>query len=772
MTFLHGALAIAGAAMIGIPILIHILFRQRRKPMKWGAMRFLLEAYQKARSRMRLEQWLLLALRCLIVGLLGLAAARPLMQAGPFQDFAGARRVYILIDNGLASGLLEGSGTPATALERHKGAAREIIDALSPADRVGLIALAEPVEGPVATASIDHAAVVRALEGIGVSDAPTNIAEGLARTAEGLRATESASGGAIVYLLSDFRLGSLATEQALTISLENGGQALVLLATSPAQEQAPNVQITSVTPLRAVSVAGGEAGADDVSGRVNVTLRRTGDVSKPGLTTLRLSAEPGTVSTATGTIAWTAGQTEARSSLTLDVGEATARGLILTARIDEDGLASDNTRRALIETRTEIRVGIIDRREFGSAGGADAYSGGAWLRRALNPSGEAGEASGGIAVEDIDPMGLDDGVLRGMDVLALVRPDLVSDAAWESLRRHLERGGMLWIMPPAQESVALWADKASEVLRLPWRWEREVRVIAGAEGGGMALAARQNESDLLRVIGAEIPELTRPVRVARVLPIAEGAERGSTALALEDGTGLLAVTGAEGAPGVVVYLASALNLEWTTLPAKPLMVALAQEVIRQGAGLARQSVEMRPGERPALSLPTGTTQIKGADGMIIALRPEGNLMRPARAVERAGVLAAMDGAGQTTALLTSNIDPQAGRTDVQSPAVVEQWLRAAGAWEWIKDDDNPASVLASTETADDVGWLLLLVAAGCALLETALARWFSHAKRSDLNPAETDHGLLTILAPRAEGAEVGGRRSGRDVAREPQEAAP
>ena len=66
MTFVTAGLAIAGLLAVSIPILIHLLARQRRKPVEWAAMRFLIEAFRKHRRRLQLEQIILLAVRCLI----------------------------------------------------------------------------------------------------------------------------------------------------------------------------------------------------------------------------------------------------------------------------------------------------------------------------------------------------------------------------------------------------------------------------------------------------------------------------------------------------------------------------------------------------------------------------------------------------------------------------------------------------------------------------------------------------------------------------------
>ncbi len=78
MTFLNLAM-LAGLAAVAVPILVHLLHRRRANRRKWGAMRFLLEALAARRRRIRLEEMILLALRCFLVALVVLAMARPFL---------------------------------------------------------------------------------------------------------------------------------------------------------------------------------------------------------------------------------------------------------------------------------------------------------------------------------------------------------------------------------------------------------------------------------------------------------------------------------------------------------------------------------------------------------------------------------------------------------------------------------------------------------------------------------------------------------------------
>jgi len=75
MGFFNPALlwfALGGA----VPVIIHLLHRQKFKRMRWAAMEFLLKSQKRNRRRLIIEQLILLALRCLLVFLTAVLLAR------------------------------------------------------------------------------------------------------------------------------------------------------------------------------------------------------------------------------------------------------------------------------------------------------------------------------------------------------------------------------------------------------------------------------------------------------------------------------------------------------------------------------------------------------------------------------------------------------------------------------------------------------------------------------------------------------------------------
>ena len=756
LTFVHVGLAAAGLAAISIPILIHLLFRQRRKPVEWGAMRFLLEAYSKARQRMRLEQWLLLAVRCLMLALLGAALARPLLSASALPIAQGGRVVYLLIDNGLAAGAQDSPDATAAALDRHKERAAAILNALSPSDRVALIALARPAEGLVDPPAMDQAAVARLVAELPLSQAPTDIPAGLSRLRESLDAQPDDPSPIVVYLLSDFLTGAANLSQPLgtTFGDLESRRALTFVASPPAGASLANVQVVSIESLRHVAIAGGAEGASgggaesELGGLFTVRLRRVGDMRAEAITTVRLSAEPLRASEP-AVVRWEKGQSEAKVEFRLDLRGAQPGEIVVAAGIDRDTLALDNQRFHVLDVRDAVRVAVMDRREFGRPGSLEAFPSGAWFRRALDPTG--GGAGARLNVEDIDPSTIDRAALRRIDAVVLTRPDLVSDEGWAILGDFVSGGGLLWLVPPEDETVALWTD-ASSSLKLPWRWGREIvesGAADGADDAGLALADEPPRSDLLGLLRQELPDLSQPVRVFKHLPIVEGLESDSTLLALADGTPWMVAaapraatgvaggggSGGEGA-GLVVYLGSAMNLEWTSLPAKPLMVALVQETIRQGLGLAQRHADLAPGDRTlagAAGLPGNAAALRSPAGDTWSiLRREGEGPALDRPLTSAGAYAVLNEQGEPMARLAVNVEPDAGRTEAQSAMAVADWLAGTGASWMTLDPAQPAAALGREETKGEISLLLLAIVASLALLETLVARWFSHAKRDDL----------------------------------------
>lgn len=133
MNFL-APLFLLGAAAIALPILFHLIRRTSREKTVFSSLMFLQPSPPRVTRRSRLENILLLILRCLVFCVLAMGFARPFLNrpnAAPVVSGPG-KRVTILLDN---SASMRREGLWARAKER----ARETLKALSPADQAAVL---------------------------------------------------------------------------------------------------------------------------------------------------------------------------------------------------------------------------------------------------------------------------------------------------------------------------------------------------------------------------------------------------------------------------------------------------------------------------------------------------------------------------------------------------------------------------------------------------------------------------------------------------------
>jgi hypothetical protein len=104
MAFLNVSL-LAGGALMAIPVLLHLLMRQKPRQLVFPAVRFVRERRESNTRRLRLRHWLLLALRCAAVGLAVLMLARPSVASALWGNYVALGLVGLAL---LAAVLLTG----------------------------------------------------------------------------------------------------------------------------------------------------------------------------------------------------------------------------------------------------------------------------------------------------------------------------------------------------------------------------------------------------------------------------------------------------------------------------------------------------------------------------------------------------------------------------------------------------------------------------------------------------------------------------------------
>lgn len=126
--------ALAGLALLAIPLVLHIFKPRRVRMMPFSSLRWLRASQHRMSRRIRWHQVFLLMLRMALIILLVFALAGPVFSP---REAAGRSDRFVLIDLSPAMGYL--GIDPTTPLERAKDVVREILAATAPGDRTTVI---------------------------------------------------------------------------------------------------------------------------------------------------------------------------------------------------------------------------------------------------------------------------------------------------------------------------------------------------------------------------------------------------------------------------------------------------------------------------------------------------------------------------------------------------------------------------------------------------------------------------------------------------------
>ena len=194
--FLLGALAVA------VPLLLHLLHRNEQRRIAFPALQYLLRTEKEHARKIRMRQWLLLAIRCTTVILLALAAARMVIGGGGAAHPPTA--VAIVLDNSLSSQRVVGEERVLDALIAR---ALQTVESAGQGDRIWVLRAGEPWD--VAPPQTAEAAAVR-LRSTAPSAARGDLGAAL-RRADRLRA-EADHEHREIHLLSDLQASAFPAE--------------------------------------------------------------------------------------------------------------------------------------------------------------------------------------------------------------------------------------------------------------------------------------------------------------------------------------------------------------------------------------------------------------------------------------------------------------------------------------------------------------------------------------------------------------------------------
>ena len=213
MNFLF-PLYLLGLAALSVPIFLHLRNRELKKRVPFSSLRFLKPTRIEQKQRAKLENLLLLLLRCAILGLLAMAFSRPFLKQDVLKNLAGeTRQVVLLLDT---SASMRSEGVWDEALER----TRELIDDLDANDELQMFTfdkstrLLHSFDAWREPASIERKATLLAkLETVEPTWRATDLGQALISAVESFRdaledAKDEAPAKRVVYLVSDQQEGA------------------------------------------------------------------------------------------------------------------------------------------------------------------------------------------------------------------------------------------------------------------------------------------------------------------------------------------------------------------------------------------------------------------------------------------------------------------------------------------------------------------------------------------------------------------------------------
>ncbi len=584
--FLHPWAIAIGLLAAAAPVVIHWLTRPRPRRLPLSTLRFVREAVEQRRSRARLRDWLVLALRTIAVLLIAIAMARPLLGrrvlAVTQENVATAR--VVLFD---ASHSLAAVGGEMQLFERARSiAAKELV--YQPGLAANLIIAAAQPKSPFAGLSTNFGALRDALSSATPLPESLNLVASLNVAAEQLTATPEGSRRELV-ILSDFQRTNWA---AADFSLLPADTVIRLESVAP-DETSPNLALLNV----------------GVDGRIEVgrpvwLLVEVGNFS-PQAHEVRVDLRFGrAASEGAGTLYSSLQfsglcQPLSRTTLSNDVvptelgwmmGEATLT--IVDGAID--ALPADNTRACVWDVRPQPELALITRQTAQQKPSSSYF-----LERALAPIDASGRAT--RTVRRLDPSRLDAESIGNAELLLVDHPGMMSEGAVNQLAALLQRGkSVLYVAGEATDATNLQrlSQKAGRAGALPVSY---APAVVGKRDEVFMGDVRKNASPF-EIFGDQLAPLLRDLRIIPGLsskPV-EGALQEDVLAMLSDGSAFLAATSTE--TGCLAVLNVDLNS--SNIAASPMFVPMLVELMQRRLLSGRRSAsQITCGEPALLPLP-------------------------------------------------------------------------------------------------------------------------------------------------------------------------
>lgn len=678
-----------GTAAVGLPVLIHLLNRHRAVTIEWGAM-ILLRRIMTLRSRqIRLEDILLMLLRCLIVLLVVLAAARPVTR------WAGIVRqpdvgLVVAVDASLSMAHRPGL---ESRFDQALVRTREIVQTIAPGAPVTLVLLGNHPRVLLRNTGYDAGRFEQALRASKPLDEPVNLERCLPELAALLADLKAPARE--LYVVTDGQTTtwgrlSLPARDELAKIHRLGRMFLVTLDCPNARNLAVTRLDLAAGLLRVGSLVRYEAEihnfSPDPQDNVEASL-----VVDDQVVEKRFVGRLGP------------GEVASMSLYTVLTREGVAR---VSVRLGDDPLPDDNAAYAVVHVRRTVRVLCVDGEPSDRPHGGAA----AFVAAALAPNTLA-RPDAAVEVETVPWLSLAAARLRDYDAVVLADvPDVIPEAA-AAVRNFVEQGGGLMIFLGRNVKPDAWNQRFRQ---------GETRLLPGELVAVIADSARAPEGTPVDWGALDHP-IVRPLRALPLDLLGENrVDRWYQVRPVPEARAILTLAGGDPllleksfGRGKVLLFTSSADRSWNNLVVSPAYPILVNQAVLY---LLRQFYE------EPVTIPQPLTWPAPAPGAEVTVTDPTGVVQHLRAgasgpaTERPGFYTVQTDKAAPPVPVAVNLAP--GESDVQTLAaptlsaeLIEENVRVVAA------DQGLASAVAASRVGHELWPALLVSALGLLVVE-------------------------------------------------------
>lgn len=578
--FTHGILLAFGFGnllMLGwlgaaaIPLIVHLWNRRKYREVSWAAIEFLLAAMRRNSKRIRVEQWLLLAVRTLLIALLVFALAEPYLQRIGLRLAAGERSHRLLVIDGSYS--MGYRPSDRSRFERAKELAAQIVEEGSQGDGYSLVVLGKPPRVIVGTPAFEPRAILEEIEGLELQHTSADLPATLEKVEEVLARTRRENPRLVreeVYFLTDLQrstwLPDLGTGDAATAfrsratRIDESANLVIIDLGQPASANLALADLRMSEPMATVG--------RDVTIEVEIANHGT---QATGSQFVELLVD---------------GRRAGESQVTLNSADKSVASFdyrfdssgehAVEVRFAGDPLDVDNHRWLALSVKQELRVLCVNGKPAGGAfQGATDY-----LVRALSPHDDAERAF--VRPEVVPESALVERDLSRYDCIFLANVGQFTPSEAQVLDTYLRQGGGLVFFLGDQVQ----ADSYNR--QLAGEGEGSVRILPAqlgslADEGNYQIDPLEYRHPLVRVFRGQERSglLTTPVNRYFKLQLPEQS-RAKVALGLVGGDPLIVEEPIH--RGRSILIATSADTSWTPMPMWASYVPVVQELVSAAVG--------------------------------------------------------------------------------------------------------------------------------------------------------------------------------------------